>query len=65
MYLDTVAPRSGRIDNACGDTGHPLVVNKKMDGFRRLWKDLGGSWALRELIFFDFDWFLLILVEFG
>ena len=65
MYFDT-APGGGRIDNACGDTGHPLAVKQKMHDFRRLWKDLGGSWGILGLVLVDFDRFWsLILVDFG
>ena len=36
------------VDNACGDTGHPLAVKQKMADFRRPWKDLVGSWSILD-----------------
>ena len=43
------------VDNACGDTGHPLAVKQKMHDFERFWKDLGGSWGILGLVLVDFD----------
>ena len=62
MRPDT-APGGGRIDNACGDTGHPLAVKQKMDDFRRPWKDLGGSWSILDGRFCRFS--LIWVVDFG
>ena len=64
------APGGGRIDNACGDTGHPLAVKQKMVDFRgplwilvvdlirfvSIWVDLNGF----KLIWVDFGWSILI-----
>ena len=69
MYFDT-APGGGRIDNACGDTGHPLAVKQKKVDFRAplsilvvdlnrfvsIWVDLSGL----KLIWVDFGWSILI-----
>ena len=69
MCLDT-APGGGRIDNACGDTGHPLAVKQKLVDFRGLlsilvvelirfvsiWVDLSRF----KLIWVDFVWSILI-----
>ena len=51
------------IDNACGDTGHPLVVKQKMNDFRRPWNDFGGSWNILEGRF-GRSW-LILVVDFG
>ena len=69
MCLDT-APGGGRIDNACGDTGHPLAVKQKMVDFKTpllilvvdlsrfvsIWVDLIGF----KLSWVDFGWSILI-----
>ena len=69
MCFDT-APGGGRIDNACGDTGHPLAVKQKMVDFRAplsilvvdlsrfvsIWVYLSGF----KLIWVDFGWSILI-----
>ena len=58
------------IDNACGDTGHPLAVKQKMVDFRApssilvvdlrrfvlIWVDLSGF----KLIWVDFGWSILL-----
>ena len=51
------------IENAGGDTGHPLAVKQKMVDFRAplsilvsIWVDLSGF----KLIWVDFGWSILI-----
>ena len=72
MYLARSNPRGGgRIDNACGDTGHPLAVKQKMNDVRALegswWllEHFGSSfWSILVAILIDFGGFCLISVDF-
>ena len=54
-----------RIDNACGDTGHPLAVKQKMVDFRVPLSILVDDLSRFVLIWVDLSGFKMIWVGFG